>query len=121
MNKITPLIVTRHPALIEWLASRGVTGETIAHASEEAITGRVTVGVLPPALMSVSAVHVNVDMRITPDMRGRELSLTDIEGASPHAVAYCVTAINGAVPTCKIGRANLEKAREIVRVINGES
>lgn len=77
-----PIVVTRHPALVEYLKERGIIGdgvEVIPHvASDDQVAGKRVVGVLPYRLASLASSVVVVDLDVPADKRGAELSLDDI-------------------------------------------
>ena len=89
------IIVTRHPALVDYLKEVGViTGDepVITHATEEDVMGKDVIGVLPLSLASVanSVTIVEVTLNLTPEMRGRELSLDEIRSVAGDITTYTV-------------------------------
>jgi len=75
------LIVARHPGLVEFLESKGVTGEVITHATPEAVRGKHVVGVLPLHLAVEAASVTEVVLTLTPEQRGKELSMEEVRQA----------------------------------------
>lgn len=74
------ILVTRHPALVEYFSNMGITfDKVITHATAEDVTGNDVYGVLPLHLASLANTVATVDMDLPAEMRGKELSLTDIE------------------------------------------
>lgn len=74
------ILVTRHPALVEYFSNMGITfDKVITHATAEDVTGNDVYGVLPLHLASLANTVTSIDMNIPAEMRGKELSLTDIE------------------------------------------
>lgn len=74
------ILVTRHPALVEYFSNIGITfDKVITHATAEDVTGNDVYGVLPLYLASLANTVTTVDMDLPAEMRGKELSLTDIE------------------------------------------
>ena len=74
------VLVTRHPALVEYFANMGlIFDKVITHATAEDVTGNDVYGVLPLRLASFTNTVTSIDMNIPAEMRGKELSLTDIE------------------------------------------
>ena len=74
------ILVTRHPALVEYFSNMGITfDKVITHATAEDVTGNDVYGVLPLHLASLANIVTTVDMDLPAEMRGKELSLTDIE------------------------------------------
>jgi len=88
----TPVVVTRHIGLLEWLAARGINGKVIPHVSSiEEIRGRVVYGVLPLALAAHAAIVYSVEMpKLRPEMRGKELSSKEMEEAGARLQGYTV-------------------------------
>lgn len=74
------ILVTRHPALVEHFSNMGITfDKVITHATVEDVTGNDVYGVLPLHLASLANTVTTVDMDLPAEMRGKELSLEDIE------------------------------------------
>lgn len=74
------VLVTRHPALVEYFSNNGSTfDKVITHASSEDVTGNDVYGILPLHLATLTNTVTTVDMDLPVEMRGKELSLTDIE------------------------------------------
>lgn len=88
----TPLIVTRHAGLVEWLRRRGITGEIIPHVtSVKQIRGRVVYGVLPMRLAIYTEKFVAVEMpRISSDEMGRALTAEEMDRVGARLAAYTV-------------------------------
>lgn len=74
------VLVTRHEALVEYFSNMGITfDKVITHATAEDVTGNDVYGVLPLRLASFTNTVTSIDMNLPAEMRGKELSLTDIE------------------------------------------
>lgn len=74
------VLVTRHEALVEYFSNIGLTfDKVITHATADDVTGNDVYGVLPLHLASLTNTVTTVDMNLPAEMRGKELSLTDIE------------------------------------------
>ena len=74
------VLVTRHEALIEYFSNMGITfDKVVAHATQEDVAGNDVYGVLPLRLASLANTVTTIDMNLPAEMRGKELSLTDIE------------------------------------------
>ena len=74
------VLVTRHEALVEYFKELGIKfDKVISHATEEDVRGNDVYGVLPLHLASLADTVTTVDMNLPAEMRGKELSLTDIE------------------------------------------
>ena len=87
------VIVTRHPALLQYLQKQGlVPADTpvLAHASEADVQGKHVIGVLPMRLASVTAKLTEVSMTVPAELRGQELSLEQIEALNPTLTTYVV-------------------------------
>lgn len=72
------VIVTRHAGLVEFLASIGITGEVIAHATADSVRGREVIGVLPLHLAALAESVTSVDMELPAELRGVELSAEQV-------------------------------------------
>lgn len=77
------LVVTRHPALVEFLAEQGVEGELISHATPEQVRGRRVFGVLPMSLAALCETFTEVSLVVPQELRGKELTLEEIKGLNP--------------------------------------
>lgn len=87
------IIVTRHPALVEYLKEIGViTGDepVITHATEEDVRGKDVIGVLPLSLASVANRVTEVTLNLTPEIRGRELTLEEVRSVAGDVTTYTV-------------------------------
>ena len=74
------VLVTRHEALVEYFKELGIKfDKVISHATEEDVRGNDVYGVLPLRLASLANTVTTIDMNLPAEMRGKELSLTDIE------------------------------------------
>lgn len=74
------VLVTRHEALVEYFKELGIKfDKVISHATEEDVRENDVYGVLPLRLASFTNTVTSIDMNIPAEMRGKELSLTDIE------------------------------------------
>ena len=89
MEKRT-IIVTRHKALVEFLALKGITGEVVEHATAENVKGKIVYGVLPLHLAVLCERIVSVDLDIPADKRGAELTLEDIKAYYKGMQSYSV-------------------------------
>lgn len=90
------LVVTRHPGLVEYLRELGMVAEgveVIEHATPEAVTGRHVCGVLPHSLSCLTASFTEVPLRLTPELRGKELGLETLREIAGTPVTYRVEVI----------------------------
>lgn len=76
------IVITRHPALVEFLLENYIIEagnyELHNHASKELIYGKDVIGVLPLGLAKYANSLTTVNLDLPPEMRGKELSLEDI-------------------------------------------
>ena len=87
----SPVIVTRHTGLVEWLRQRGIMGEVIAHATPENVDGRDVVGALPLHLAALAESVTTVDMpNLRPDQRGQDLTPEEMDAAGASLARYTV-------------------------------
>jgi len=90
------LVVTRHPGLVEYLRELGLVGddvEIIDHATPEKVAGRHVCGVLPHSLSCLTASFTEVPLRLTPELRGKELDLETLRKVAGAPVTYRVERI----------------------------
>lgn len=99
------VVVTRHPALVQFLRNRGMITEgnrIIEHATQSDIYGKTIIGNVSLGLAAMAREVITVDLGLTREQRGRELSLADIEGASPVIRRYRVTCTGALCSNCEI-------------------
>ena len=87
------VVVTRHQALIEYLIELGlITPETpvISHASPDQIKGKDVIGVLPLSLASLAKSITEIPLTLTPEDRGRELSIERLRKIAGNPRTYSV-------------------------------
>jgi putative CRISPR-associated protein (TIGR02620 family) len=91
MNKKSTVIVTRHQALIAWLAENGITGASMTHAAPEDVIGKNVYGVLPLHLAALAASVTVVDLPGLPEgKRGWELTKEEMVAAGATMTTYVV-------------------------------
>jgi hypothetical protein len=85
------IIVTRHPALVEFLArEHGISGRVVAHATEADVAGKHVIGVLPLRLACLALTITEVPLNVPEDRRGTELTLEDLQNFAGEPVTYNV-------------------------------
>jgi len=95
------IVVSRHPALVQYLRERGVlTGRepVVSHASPEDVRGKVVVGVLPLRLAAEAAEVWEVPLELPPELRGRELTLEQVRRCAGPLTRYRVQILAGETP-----------------------
>lgn len=87
------LIVTRHQPTVEWLKTKGVTGEVVSHVhNPEQVKGRIVVGNLPFHLASEARAIGSIELvKLRPEQRGKELSVEEMEEAGARITWYVVS------------------------------
>lgn len=91
------LIVTRHPALKSFLVEKGVaTQDTpcVPHACPADVQGKHVAGVLPLHLAALCASFTTVELALPLELRGRELSLADMQMYCKGLRTYRVQALD---------------------------
>lgn len=90
--KVETVIVSRHTGTIEWLKSRGITGEVISHVTDPAqIAGKRVYGVLPLHLAAQAAEVVTIDMpRLPAEKRGVDLTPEEMDAYGARLTIYVV-------------------------------
>ena len=87
------VVVTRHPALLEYLREQGLCDSAavvIEHATPDDICGRHVVGVLPLHLAAEAASVTEIKLDLPADARGRELSLEQVRQYAGEPCTYVV-------------------------------
>lgn len=90
---IKALVVTRHPALVEFLIERGyisADSEVIEHATAEDVTGKHVWGVLPHSMSVLTKSFTEIPLNLPAEMRGKELGLEDMKLYAGTPVTYVV-------------------------------
>jgi len=75
---MSTVIVTRHPALIDYLREQGFIEGTeyiLGHAEAEDVRGQDVIGVLPLHLAVLCRTVTEIPLILAPEDRGQELSL----------------------------------------------
>jgi len=96
MNIKIDIVVTRHPALVEYLREQGLVGEDVkvlSHASKEDVQDKNVLGVLPHSLSCLTKSFTEIPLHLTADMRGKELSVEDIRKIAGKPATYIVRKI----------------------------
>lgn len=89
------IIVTRHPALVDYLREIGLVDEdvpVIDHATPRDVIGREVIGVLPLHLAVLAHTVTEIPLALTPTDRGRELPIERVREIAGHARTYSVRA-----------------------------
>ena len=90
------VVVTRHASLIELLRERGLVDDSarvLSHATPDDVRGARVIGVLPLSLAALADSIVEVPLALTPEMRGRELTLDELRAVAGEATTYRVRVI----------------------------
>ena len=93
------IIVTRHPALVEYLFEQGIAPagtRVLAHVSPDDVRGKRVVGLLPLHLAAEAASVVEVPLDLPAELRGVELTIEQVRALARPAVEYHVTRSCGA-------------------------
>ena len=92
------LIVTRHKALVDYLLDKDIIKEgeysLIEHADYKDVEGQDVIGVLPLQLASYAKSVTEVPLKLTPEMRGKELTFDEVEKVAQEPVQYIVREVN---------------------------
>ena len=91
------LIVTRHPALKSFLIEKGVAMQDtpcVPHACPADVQGKHVAGVLPLHLAALCASFTTVELALPLELRGRELSLADMQMYCKGLRTYRVQALD---------------------------
>lgn len=93
---VRPVVVTRHPALVEYLTELGVVPagtEVVTHATAEQVRGRHVFGVLPLHLAAEAASVTEVTLHVPAELRGVELTLEQVRQFAGPLVEYKVSRV----------------------------
>ena len=88
------VVVTRHPALVEFLCELGMIEldtQILSHASEEDLQGKDVIGVLPLHLAAVAHTVTEIPLDLKPEDRGEELSLARLHEVAGKPRTFTVT------------------------------
>ena len=87
------IIVTRHPALVTYIKANGLAPENtpvIRHVTVDDVRDKNVIGVLPMHLAALANTITEIPLRIPENLRGKELSYTDMQEVAGDAVTYVV-------------------------------
>jgi putative CRISPR-associated protein (TIGR02620 family) len=85
------IIVTRHTGMVEWLKTKGITGEVLAHVTEMEVAGAQVVGALPLHLASKAEYVIAVDLpNLRSEQRGHDLTPAEMDAAGATLRKYKV-------------------------------
>ena len=91
-------VVTRHKALVSYLIDKNIIKEgeykLIEHADYKDVEGQNVIGVLPLQLASYAKSITEVPLKLTPQMRGKELTFEEVEKVAEEPVQYIVREVN---------------------------
>ena len=91
-------VITRHKALVAYLLDKDIIKEgeykLIEHADYKDVEGQDVIGVLPLQLASYAKSVTEVPLKLTPEMRGKELTFEEVEKIADEPVQYIVREVN---------------------------
>lgn len=91
-------VITRHKALLAYLLDKDIIKEgeykLIEHADYKDVEGQDVIGVLPLQLASYAKSVTEVPLKLTPEMRGKELTFDEVEKVADEPVQYIVREVN---------------------------
>lgn len=91
-------VITRHKALVAYLLDRDIIKEgeykLIEHADYKDVEGQDVIGVLPLQLASYAKSVTEVPLKLTPEMRGKELTFEEVEKIAEKPVQYIIREVN---------------------------
>ena len=91
-------VITRHKALLAYLLDKDIIKEGkykwIEHADYKDVEGQDVIGVLPLQLASYAKSVTEVPLKLTPEMRGKELTFEEVEKIAEKPVQYIVREVN---------------------------
>ena len=91
-------VITRHKALLAYLLDKDIIKEgeykLVEHADYKDVEGQDVIGVLPLQLASYAKSVTEVPLKLTPEMRGKELTFDEVEKIAEEPVQYIVREVN---------------------------
>ncbi len=91
-------VITRHKALLAYLLDKNIIKEgeykLIEHADYKDVEGQDVIGVLPLQLSAYAKSVTEVPLKLTPEMRGKELTFEEVEKVAEKPVQYIVREVN---------------------------
>lgn len=91
-------VITRHKALVSYLLDRDIIKEgeykLIEHADYKDVEGQDIIGVLPLQLSAYAKSVTEVPLKLTPEMRGKELTFDEVEKVAEKPVQYIVREVH---------------------------
>ena len=87
------IIITRHPALVEYLVESGLVpadAPCVSHADESMVTGKHVIGVLPLRLAALAASVTEIPLDIPAELRGHELTIDQVRQYAGEPVRYVI-------------------------------
>ena len=91
-------VVTRHKALVDYLLDKDIIKEgefkLIEHADYTEVQGQDVIGVLPLQLSAYAKSITEVPLKLTPEMRGKELTFDEVSKIAEKPVKYIVREVN---------------------------
>ena len=97
MSTTNTIVVTRHPALVQYLQEIGITtgSEPVhGHITDPAILrGKHVIGVLPLSLAASASTITEVPLSLTPEDRGKELSIERVREIAGQPQTYVISPI----------------------------
>ena len=91
-------VITRHNALVNYLLDKDIIKEgeykLIEHADYKDVEGQDVIGVLPLQLASYAKSVTEVPLKLTPEMRGKELTFEEVEKIAEKPMQYIVREVN---------------------------
>lgn len=91
-------VVTRHKALVDYLLDKDIIKEgeysLIEHADYQEVQGQDVIGVLPLQLSAYAKSITEVPLKLTPQMRGKELTFEEVEQIAGKPVKYIVREVD---------------------------
>ena len=87
------VVVTRHKALVEFFRNKDLISSEaviIEHATLEDVENKNVLGILPLRLASYAQTVAELEMDLSQEQRGRELTLEEVEKAAGDLMVYKV-------------------------------
>ena len=102
------IVITRHPALVEYLVETGLVpadAPCISHAEASDVAGKHVIGVLPLRLAAMAQSITEIPLDIPAELRGQELTIEQVRRYAGEPVRYFVRT-EGATVAHAVSTAN---------------
>lgn len=94
---VKKIIITRHIAMLKYLINKGLVDPNTEHkpfANKDDVKGKHVYGILPNRIAAYADRYTEVQLRLPNDMRGKELTVEDIEFYALEPKTYIIREVD---------------------------